>query len=248
MPLSFLIALLVRDPLIILSTAVMGSINLISALWDKEGHLQLSIARAWARMLLVIAGARVTVVGLEKVQANASYVISPNHVSYMDTPALLANIPVRFRFLAKEGLFKVPFIGHHLQKAGHIAVPLDDPRAALKVLSSAGKAMKDRGLSMLVFPEGGRSEDGELQPFKDGAAYLAIKGGVPIVPVALIGIRDVLPMHSMHVKPGRVTLRIGDPIPTEDLGPSDRSALTERIFQEIQMLRELGHAASSTAS
>jgi 1-acyl-sn-glycerol-3-phosphate acyltransferase len=242
MPLSFLIALLVRDPLIILSTALMGSINLVGAFWDRDGHLQLRIARAWARILLAIAGARVKVVGLEKVQADVSYVISPNHVSYMDTPALLANIPVRFRFLAKEGLFKVPFIGQHLQKAGHIAVPLDDPRAALRVLSTAGKAMKERGLSMLVFPEGGRSEDGELQSFKDGAAYLAIKGGVPIVPVALIGIRDVLPMHSMHVRPARVTLRIGEPIFTEELGPGDRSALTERLFREIQALRALGHA------
>lgn len=242
MAFSFLVALFVRDPLILLSTAIMGSISLASAFWDRAGHFQLRVARAWARMLLGIAGARVRVVGLEKVQPDASYVISPNHVSYMDTPALLANIPVRFRFLAKEGLFKVPFIGHHLATAGHIAVPLDDPRAALKVLSAAGKAMKERGLSMLVFPEGGRSEDGELQQFKDGAAYLAIKGGVPIVPVALIGIRDVLPMHSMHVRPGRVTLRIGDPIPTENLRPADRSALTERLFQEIQSLRAMGHA------
>lgn len=193
-------------------------------------------------MLLAIAGAQVTVVGLDKIDPAASYVISPNHVSYMDTPALLANIPLNFRFLAKKGLFDVPFIGGHLQKAGHIAVPLDDPRAALRILSAAGKAMRERGLSMLVFPEGGRSEDGELQEFKDGAAYLAIKGGVPIVPVALIGIRDVLPMHSLHVRPGRVTLRIGDPIPTEQLAPGDRGELTERLFREIQQLRSAGPA------
>jgi 1-acyl-sn-glycerol-3-phosphate acyltransferase len=239
---SYLIALLVRDPLIILATAVMGSLNLLAALWDTDGGVQLRIARRWARMLLWIAGAKVKVVGLENAAPGRSYVVSPNHVSYMDTPVLLAHLPVNFRFMAKEGLFKIPFIGGHLKKAGHIAVPLDDPRAALKVLSTAGKAMKERGLSVLVFPEGGRSETGELQPFKDGAAYLAIKGGVPILPVALIGIRDVLPMHSHHMRPGKVTMRIGRPLETEGLASAARVELTERLAEEIRALQRLGPA------
>jgi 1-acyl-sn-glycerol-3-phosphate acyltransferase len=239
---SYLIALLIRDPLIILATAVMGSLNLLAALWDTDGGVQLRIARRWARMLLWIAGAKVKVVGLENAAPGRSYVVSPNHVSYMDTPVLLAHLPVNFRFMAKEGLFKIPFIGGHLKKAGHIAVPLDDPRAALKVLSTAGKAMKERGLSVLVFPEGGRSETGELQPFKDGAAYLAIKGGVPILPVALIGIRDVLPMHSHHMRPGKVTMRIGRPLETEGLASAARVELTERLAEEIRALQRLGPA------
>ena len=240
--LSYLIALFIRDPLIILATAVMGSVNLLAALWDTEGGLQLRIARSWARMLLWIAGAKVKTVGLEHVDPGKSYVVSPNHVSYMDTPVLLAHIPGNFRFMAKKGRFEVPFIGGHLKKAGHIAVPLDDPRAALKVLSAAGKAMKERGLSVLVFPEGGRSASGELQPFKDGAAYLAIKGGVPVLPVALIGIRDVLPMHSHHVKPGKVTMRIGEPIETEGLSTAARGELTERLAEAIRALQRQGPA------
>jgi 1-acyl-sn-glycerol-3-phosphate acyltransferase len=239
---SYLIALFIRDPLIILATAVMGSVNLLAALWDTEGALQLRIARRWARMLLWIAGAKVKVVGRENVDPARSYVVSPNHVSYMDTPALLAHLPVNFRFMAKKGLFEIPFIGGHLKKAGHIAVPLDDPRAALRVLSAAGKAMKERGLSVLVFPEGGRSETGELQPFKDGAAYLAIKGGVPILPVALIGIRDVLPMHSHHMRPGKVTMRIGKPLETEGLASAARVELTERLAAEIRALQQQGPA------
>lgn len=240
---SYLIALFIRDPLIILATAVMGSINLVAAIWDRDGSLQLRIARRWGAMLLWIAGARVTVAGLENIEPGRSYVVSPNHVSYMDTPVLLAHLPVNFRFMAKRGLFDIPFIGGHLTKAGHIAVPLDDPRAALKVLTSAGRAMKERGLSVLVFPEGGRSEDGELQPFKDGAAYLAIKGGVPILPVALIGIRDVLPMHSHHIRPAKVTMRIGAPIETEGLSSGDRAALTDRLAAEIRALQQQGPAA-----
>ncbi len=240
--LSYLTALLYRDPAIILSTAFFGSVNLLIALWDSKGGAQLKCARVWARSLLAIAGARVTVVGLDKLDPAQSYVVSPNHVSYMDTPVLLTHLPLNFRFMAKEELFKIPFIGSHLEKAGHISVPLEDPRAALRVLSAAGKAMKERGLSVLVFPEGGRSEDGTLQPFKDGASYLAIKGGVHIVPVAIIGIRDILPMHSHHVRPGRVTLRIGDPIDTTLPANSNRAELTARLYNEIQALQQLGHA------
>jgi 1-acyl-sn-glycerol-3-phosphate acyltransferase len=191
-------------------------------------------------MLLRIAGARMTVVGGAGLDRKRSYVIVSNHVSYMDTPALLTHLPVNFRFMAKQELFKIPFIGGHLAKAGHISVPLDDPRAALKVLSHAGEALKERGLSVLVFPEGGRSESGEMQEFRDGAAYLAIKGGVPLLPVCLIGIRDVLPMHSSHIRAGRVTLRIGQPIEVEGLRASDPVELTERLRREILALQALG--------
>ena len=238
---SYLFALCVRAPLIILATAVMGSISLVVAFWDSDGRQQLAVARVWARMLLWIAGARVTVVGAEKLDPHGSYVVCPNHVSYMDTPVLLTHIRVNFRFLAKQELFSIPFIGGHLKRAGNISVPLDDPRAALRVLSAAGKAMKEREQSMLVFPEGGRSETGELQEFKDGAAYLAIKGGVPVVPVALIGIGKVLPIHSGHIRPGKVTLRIGDPIPTEGLRASDRTAVTEQLYETIVAMLAAGH-------
>jgi 1-acyl-sn-glycerol-3-phosphate acyltransferase len=240
--LSFLRALLWIDPLIILSTAFFGTVNLFVALWDSEGSTQLKVARAWARSLLSIAGVTVTVEGAGKVKPGESYVFASNHVSYMDTPVALTYIPANFRFMAKSGLFKIPFIGGHLEKAGHISVPLDDPRAAAKVLSAAGKMLKERGLSVLVFPEGGRSETGELEPFKEGAAYLAIKGGTAVVPMVIIGIRDILPMHSMHVRPGRVTLRIGDPIETAGLNVRDRDTLTQEIYSRVRALQEAGHS------
>ena len=240
MSISYLIALLIRDPLIIVSTAIMGSISLVVALWDTNGNTQLKVARVWARMLLFIAGAKVKTIGLEKVDSGVSYVIVSNHVSYMDTPVLLAHLPVNFRFMAKQELFKVPFIGPHLTKAGHISVPLDDWRAALKVLANVGVVLVEKGQSVLMFPEGGRSLDGELQDFKDGAAYLAIKGRVKILPVCIIGIHDVLPMHSGHMRPGKVTLRIGDPIEVDGLKTSDRVELTERLKGAIGEMQLLG--------
>ena len=224
-------------PLIAIATAIHGSINLVVAFFGASGETQFKVARNWGRTLLRIGGVKVTVEGLEKIRPGESFVFASNHVSYMDTPVALKSIPSEFRFMAKSGLFKVPGIGGHLTQAGHIAVDLDNPRSALRTLAAAGKMLKEHGLSVLVFPEGGRSESGEMEPFKEGAAYLAIKGQVPVVPMALIGMRDILPMHSGHLRPGKVTVRFGDPIEVSSLTLRDRDVLTQRIFDSIAELR-----------
>ena len=231
-------SLLFVDPLIILSTTFFGLISVLISLFDSTGRTQIKVARLWARSLLRLAGVRVTAVGLCKLDANASYVFASNHLSYMDTPVMLSYIPAQFRFLAKSGLFKIPLLGTHLTQAGHIPVPLEDARAAVRTLTRAAKAIREKSVSLLIFPEGGRSDDGVLQPFRDGGAYIAIKAQVPLVPVALIGTRGILAMHSATFHRGRVTLRVGDPIPTVGLTLRDRRALTEQArAQIVAMLR-----------
>lgn len=191
------------------------------------------MARIWARSLLWIVGVKVEVEGLDRVRGIEQCVWASNHVSYMDTPVMLAYIPVQFFFLAKSELFKIPFMGWHLHKAGHVSVPLDDPKASLRTLAQAASLVKERGVALLFFPEGGRSETGELQEFKDGAAYIAIKAQVPIIPMALIGIRDILPMNTLDFRPGTVKLRFGSPISTAGLTAHARTEITTLTRAQI---------------
>ncbi|MGA7409839.1 MAG: lysophospholipid acyltransferase family protein [Bryobacteraceae bacterium] len=226
-------AVLFTAPLIILSTIFFGLISVAISFFDKTGDRQIRVARAWARSLLLVSGIRVTVEGLEHIRPDGSYVLASNHASYMDTPVVMASIPVQFRFLAKRGLFQIPLLGTHLGQAGHIPVPREDPRASVKTMQLAAETIVRRHISMLIFPEGGRSLDGVLQPFKEGAAYIAIRAGAPIVPLVLIGTHDVLPMHSSIVCPGRVTLRILPPIETVNLTLKNRGRLTEQLHELI---------------
>jgi 1-acyl-sn-glycerol-3-phosphate acyltransferase len=230
---AFLWSLVFVDPLFILSTIFFGSISILVSLFDQSGRTQIKIARVWSRSLLRFAGVKVKVEGIRKIDHSGSYVFVANHASYMDTPVVLSHIPVQFRFLAKKGLFHIPFLGTHLAQAGHIPVPREDPRASVRTLAQAARIVREKSISVLIFPEGGRTEDGELQPFKDGAAYIAIKSGVPLVPVAIGGTRKILAMHSATFRRGRVTLRIGDPIPTDGLRLRDRKALTEQARAQI---------------
>ncbi len=217
-------------PLIFLSTSFFGLISLAASLFDKTGHFMMRTARRWARSLLWIAGVQVKVEGLEKLTPGASYVFASNHLSYMDTPVILTHIPADFRFMAKDGLFKIPLLGTHLGQAGHIPVPRHDPRAAVKTMSLAADSIRTRSISVLIFPEGGRAADGALQPFKDGAAYIAIKAGVPLVPLAISGTREVLAMHTATFHRGKVTLRVGDPISMEG---QNRKELTEMARRSV---------------
>jgi 1-acyl-sn-glycerol-3-phosphate acyltransferase len=219
-------------PLIGLSTIVHGLASYAISRFDRTPPRQLRVARAWARSLLRIAGVSVEVEGLEHIRPHTSYVFIANHASYMDIPTILAHIPEDFLFLAKSGLFRIPFLGTHLKTAGHVRVPREDPRAALKTLAHAAGLLRD-GRSTLIFPEGGRSETGDLQPFKDGAAFLAIRAQIPVVPMALIGVRRVLPMHSMVFHRGRVKLRVGEPIPAAGLTTKDRESLTMLMRERV---------------
>jgi 1-acyl-sn-glycerol-3-phosphate acyltransferase len=217
----------------LLSTLFFGTISLIVSFFDKTGRKQARIARAWARNLLWIGGVTVTVEGLDHLAEDGVYVVVPNHLSYYDTPVLLSSLPIQFRFMAKRGLFSIPLLGTHLSRAGHIPVDLDDARAGVKTMNTAANIIREKSISVVVFPEGGRSRDGHLDEFKDGAAYIGIKSGATVVPTALCGTAEVLPFGSGKIRAGHVSVKIGEPIETSHMHIKERHALTARIRGQI---------------
>jgi 1-acyl-sn-glycerol-3-phosphate acyltransferase len=239
-------ALFFTDPLVIVATIVYGAVSLLSSFFDATGRTQAAIAAAWARALLRICGVRVTVHGLEHIAPDGVYVFAGNHASFIDTPVVLARLPVQFRFLAKRGLFRIPFLGWHLERAGHIPVFRENARARLKTLTMAADTVQQHRISLLIFPEGGRSMTGKLREFTDGAAYIAIKAGAPIVPLTLKGTRESLPMGSWVVRPAHVEMFVGEPIPTEGLTQRDRATLTAQVREQVAA--ELTPPARTTAS
>jgi 1-acyl-sn-glycerol-3-phosphate acyltransferase len=238
---------LITAPLIALATAYYGSISLIVSLFSSTGNTQHFIAKDWAAMLLRIARVKVTVEGLEKIAPGGSYVFIANHRSYFDVPVILPHIGVQFRFLANQNLFSIPFIGYHLTRAGHIPVNSSNARESLHSMSEAARIIQKRGVSILLFPEGGRTF-GELDPFKDGAAYIAIKAGVPIVPIGLIGLEGILPRGGATIRGGKVSMKIGDPIETLDLSLQERTALTQTLRTRVAELIGAQSAAPVSVS
>ncbi len=234
---SFLRSLLFSTPLIVLATIVMGTLSILASLFDRTGNSQHRLARVWGRILLAVSFIRVRPEGLENLDPSATYVFVANHASYMDIPALLTCLPFQFRFFAKKGLYKIPFLGTHLRRAGHIPVDRSSARNSLKSMTEGARIIAARHVSVLLFPEGGRSPAG-LRAFKEGAAYIAIKARVPAVPIAIVGMRRLLPQGSIHLRSGVATVRIGEPIATGGYTVSDRAELNQRLYAEISRLLE----------
>lgn len=228
-------AILFSIPAIAILTIALATISIACSLWDRAGNTQHRIARLWSRVLMSLGFVRCQAFGTEKLDPNQSYVLVSNHASYMDTPAIVRSLPLQFRFFAKKGLFSIPFLGWHLTRAGHIPVIRGDARASLKNMSEGSRLMRERNVSLLLFPEGGRSERG-MRAFKEGAAYIAIKGGVPVVPIGLVHTREVLPMHTLVIRPGTVEVHVGDPIPTAGMTLRDRGRLNELLQERVAAL------------
>ena len=235
--LDILRTFLIIHPTLFFSTLIMGSISRVISIWDKDGNRQITIARYWAKTLCWSMGIRVKIEGMEKIDRSRNYIFAANHLSYTDTPPLLGNLGINCRFLAKSELFNIPFMGGHLRTAGHIPVDLERPRIAVRTLGAAGRIVRDKGISLLIFPEGGRTQ-GNMGKFKGGAAYLAIKSGVPVIPVAIIGTREILPMHGKVFHPGEVRIKIGDPLPVAHLTRRDRKQFTLELEKRVAQMLE----------
>lgn len=219
-------------PLIYFYTLVMGSISLTLSLYDPQGRRQHWCAQVWCRLIARTTGASVRVHGLENIRAGTSYVFLSSHQSYMDIPAMLGYLPVQLRIAAKKVLFRIPFMGWHLSRAGHIPVDRSSTQAAVATMQRATGYIRD-GVCAFVFPEGTRSPDGALHPFKKGGFKLALQAGVPIVPLTIIGSRQVLPKNSIIFRPGPIDMYIDEPIPTAGLNDDDLELLMQTVREAM---------------
>ena len=232
---------ILRIPVFAAATIASGSLALLSSYFESKsqpGRLQHAVAQAWARVSVRIAGARVRVSGLENIPAETA-VYACNHTSYMDTPVVFSSLPFQFRILAKKELWGIPFIGWYLNRSGQIPIDTANPRTTLSSFSKGVHTLR-AGLNIFVFPEGGRTPDRKLKPFLNGAAFLALRAQVPLVPVILVGVYDLLPIHTKHVYPDPngdpIRVAFGQPIPTAGRSPRDAEALTAELREAMQQL------------
>ena len=206
--------------------------SLVCGIWDKSGRQQHALARVWAGVLLRVAFSPVTLVGGERLLDHDVAVYVSNHLSYFDTPVLFAKLPFQFRILAKAPLWKIPFIGWYLQRSGQVQVDQSSVRSAVASLGRGVKTL-EAGLPLVLFPEGGRAWNGELQKMVSGAAWMAIKAQVPLIPLTLIGTYELLPIHVYALRPRPLKLIVGEPISTVGMTTKEADALTQRVFDEI---------------
>jgi len=208
-----------------------------------RGDWPLRVAsRAWGPGLLRGAGARLRVHGLEHVDWSAPLVLVANHQSMIDIPALFAAVPVPLRFMLKQELARVPLVGAFARSMGMVFIDRGNARGAKRSLSAAVHLLQG-GAAVVAFPEGTRSRDGRVAPFKAGALQVAIEAGAPVVPVAIRGSGAVLPASGFRVRPGTIDVRFGAPLPTSGLQAQDRNALAREAQARVASLLA-GHGAA----
>ncbi len=222
-------------PLIFLYTGVLGAISLSSSFFDRRGKFQHWLARLWSKMILATLGTPVTVVGAEYLAPFPPRLFAANHLSSLDIPVLYANLPFPFRIIAKREVFHYVVIGWHLRRSGQIEVDSSNARASLRGLNRAAETLK-QGMPVVVFPEGSRSTSGEIQPFLNGTFYVAIKARAEIVPIALVGTLETLPMNHFHIRPHPLQLVAGPPISTEGYTLRQADALAAKVKTAIENL------------
>lgn len=229
-----IVSLCYRAPLFFLATTFFGSLSLVASLWDKSGSQQHRIAQVWGRAITRISGTEVTVLNGQFLDGRVAVYVA-NHLSYTDTPVLFGILPFQFRIVARHDLFKLPFIGWHLTRSGQVPVNVSNPSASISSLGSAVKTLKS-GMPVFIFPEGGRTKSGHVEDFLNGPAFMAIRAGVPIVPMALIGTHELLPIHTAEFYPVPVTLAVGEPIDTSEYSIRQVQELTDRVKATIGRL------------
>ena len=233
--LSRLRSYLILDPLVWLYTLVLGLIALPGGLFDRSGRRLHWFSRAWSWLIMKTILSPVKVTGLDKIDTSKPHVYAVNHASAMDIPVLYVHLPFQFRIVFKKELLSYPIVGWQLKRSGQVCIDQQKPTNSIAAIRSAVKSLK-ADMPLVIYPEGGRTPDGEIKPFLPGAFFLAIKAQEDIVPVALVGTFELLPMNTYHIKCRPLEMRVGEPISTAGLKMRDLEAVSERVRKAMEDL------------
>jgi len=231
--LSRLRSYLFFNPLIWAYTLLLGPASLASSIGDHDGRLQHKLARVWSWLIMKTIFSPIKVMGLDKIDTTRPHVYAVNHASALDIPVLYTYLPFQFRIIFKKELLSYPLIGSHLRRSGQVCIDQQNPARSIGSIRSALKSLQG-GMPLVVFPEGGRTDDGTIKPFLPGAFFLALKAGVDVVPVTLVGMFELLPMNTYTIKSRPLDMRVGQPIPTAGLKMHDLEALAARVQKAIE--------------
>ena len=235
----------ILNPLIWAYTLILGTLSLLCSLFERNGRIQHDIARFWSGLIMKTILSPVKVTGMDritdkdrdrdKIDASKPRVYAVTHASAFDIPILYVNLPFQFRIVFKSELLAYPFIGWHLKRSGQVCINQQNPAASIGSIKSALRSLRS-GMPLVIFPEGGRTRDGQVQPLLPGAFFLAIKAQVDIVPVALVGTYELLPMNTYHIKCRPLEMRVGEPISTTGMTMRDLEAVSAKVKKALEDL------------
>ena len=230
----------------LLATAVLSIIAIIVAYFSRTGNPVHIIARIWSKSILFVSGIKVDVEGLANIDPSKSYIYMANHRSNFDIPVLLGCLPVQFRWLAKAELFRIPIFGRAMSGAGYVRIDRSNRESAFRSIDEVAAKMKN-GVSVMIFPEGTRSQDGSVKPFKKGGFVMAVDTGAPIVPIILRGTRSIMTKGSWRINPDKVALSIETPIDTSGFTRDTKEDLIKKVRGVICEVFEKGKKFDTSA-
>ena len=235
--LSRLRSYFILAPLIWAYTIILGTVSLICSLFDRNGRIQHKFARLWSRLVMktILSPVKVTGIINDSFDTSQPRVYAVTHASALDIPILYVYLPFQFRIIFKSELLAYPFVGWHLRRSGQVCINQQNPAASIGAIKSALRSLRG-GMPLVIFPEGGRTRDGQIQPFLPGAFFLAIKAQADIVPIALVDTFNLLPMNTYHIKCQPLEMRVGQPISTAGLTMQDTDAVSGRVKAAIEAL------------
>ena len=233
--LSRLRSYLFFDPLIWFYTFFMGILAIPGGMFDRTGRRLHWFSFAWSWLIMKTILSPVKVTGLDRIDTTKPHVYAVNHASALDIPVLYVYLPFQFRIAFKKELLSYPVVGWQLKRSGQVCIDQQNPSHSISSIRAALKGLK-AGLPLVIFPEGGRTPDGEIKPFLSGAFFLAIKAQVDIVPVALVGTYELLPMNTYHIKSRPLEMRVGEPISTTGKTLRDLEAVSNEVKEKMEAL------------